>query len=731
MPRPLLWFRNVASRWPLVLALVFSAYACLLIANVYRSQDQLKSEADQRMVADALRQAAAVADLVNERRDAAVELATSAAVTNYFTNRALGMSLRYGLNANLAEIEERFHRRQERLDLRGRPVFRRAVLFDEAGHILVDIAPGDGPLAPAVGVTVPGVTVDVATGKLVAVAPVRYQDAIRGVVLAVGDLAQLFSDLVVVGADGSRREFLVTKSGSPLPAGAGANAINRNFALAAAALPESIQTPSSALAKTEGTPAHSVVLRTAVPGTDLSLVTIRSEQSLYGRLSSRLFLYSAGAFPILLLLAAFMFDRMRQIELALARSEQRFHTIFDNIKDTVFIVDAVDGTFLEANPAVLEMFGYRQEEVAGLTADVMSCGLPGFGPRDWTVKMQAARNTPQFFEWYGQRRNGEFYWAGIGAQHAQIDGKDRLLVVVRDITRRRAQEQALIDSLEHTRQLNARLEETQTQLLQSEKMASIGQLAAGVAHEINNPVGFVNSNLSTLEGYVADLMALLAAYEESEGALPPERQAELAALRQRLDVDYLRDDIGKLLKESLEGVQRVCRIVADLKDFSHVGQSEFQWASIESGLDSTLNVVWNELKYKADVVKEYAGVPEIQCMMSQLNQVFMNLLMNAVQSIKDHGRIIVRTGFDDEQVWVEVEDSGSGIAPEHLSRIFEPFFTTKPVGTGIGLGLSLSYGVVRKHQGEITVKSEVGVGTTFRVSLPRKRMADTPAEAAA
>ncbi|MEO6352106.1 MAG: ATP-binding protein [Burkholderiaceae bacterium] len=234
-----------------------------------------------------------------------------------------------------------------------------------------------------------------------------------------------------------------------------------------------------------------------------------------------------------------------------------------------------------------------------------------------------------------------------------------------------------------------KLEQAQNQLLQSEKMASIGQLAAGVAHEINNPVGFVNSNLGALQRYTQDMLKLLDAYEHLEASLADDMLHDIKRLKQEIDATFLREDIGNLLSESLDGLQRVKRIVQDLKDFSHVDESERQWADLENGLDSTLRVVWNELKYKAEVVKEYGAIPQIECFPSQLNQVFMNLLVNASHAIAEHGRITIRTGQDEDNVWVEVEDSGKGIQPEHLGRIFEPFFTTKPVGKGTGLGLSL------------------------------------------
>jgi signal transduction histidine kinase len=269
-------------------------------------------------------------------------------------------------------------------------------------------------------------------------------------------------------------------------------------------------------------------------------------------------------------------------------------------------------------------------------------------------------------------------------------------------------------------ELIKKLAQAQSQLLQSEKMASIGQLAAGVAHEINNPIGFVNSNLGSLQRYMNDLFSILSAYEAGECELKAETLVALDKLKREIDISFLREDVVSLLTESMDGMQRVKHIVQDLKNFSHVDESEKQWANLERGLDSTLNVARNEFKHKAEVIKEYAGIPEIECMPSQLNQVFMNLIVNAAHAIESHGTITLRTGQEEGEgkVWVEVQDTGAGIKPEHLGRIFDPFFTTKPVGQGTGLGLSLSYGIVQKHDGRISVKSEVGVGSVFRVTLP-------------
>jgi len=265
--------------------------------------------------------------------------------------------------------------------------------------------------------------------------------------------------------------------------------------------------------------------------------------------------------------------------------------------------------------------------------------------------------------------------------------------------------------------------QAQNQLLQSDKMASVGQLAAGVAHEINNPIGFVYSNLGSMEKYLKDIFGLLDVYEGAEAALPEAVRAEVLSAKQQKDLAFLREDVPMLMKESRDGITRVKKIVQDLKDFSHVDASdEWQWADLHKGLNSTLNIVWNEIKYHAEVKKEYGEIPEVECYPSQLNQVFMNLLVNAAHAIPDKGIITIRTGRQGEGVFIQIADTGKGIPEENLKRVFDPFFTTKPVGKGTGLGLSLSYGIMQKHNGRIEVQSEVGKGTTFTLWLPIKHL---------
>jgi signal transduction histidine kinase len=279
--------------------------------------------------------------------------------------------------------------------------------------------------------------------------------------------------------------------------------------------------------------------------------------------------------------------------------------------------------------------------------------------------------------------------------------------------------------------MNEMLEETQDQLVQSEKMASIGQIAAGVAHEINNPIGFVLSNLGTLDSYLTSLFGLLEAYIEAERAGSGQEAAldRVRVLRQNVNFDFLRGDIVALLAESRDGILRVKHIVQDLKDFSRGGADEvWEIVNVHDALDRTLNIVRNEVKYKARIETNYGSLPDIECLPSRLHQVFLNLIVNAGQAIEASGTITISTGASGNEIWIRFEDTGCGIPKQHLNRIFEPFFTTKPVGQGTGLGLSVSYSIVQRHEGSIEVESEVGRGTRFTIHLPLRQQHEKVAE---
>ena len=274
------------------------------------------------------------------------------------------------------------------------------------------------------------------------------------------------------------------------------------------------------------------------------------------------------------------------------------------------------------------------------------------------------------------------------------------------------------------------LQKTQSQLVQSEKMSSIGQLAAGVAHEINNPTGYISSNLNTLAEYVKDAGFLIAKYRaliselkevattEEVQILISEKSNHIAGLEEEMDVDFVLDDGQNLIKECQEGADRIKKIVIDLKNFAHPGDQELKYTDLNQNIESTLNIVWNELKYKATVIKDYGKLPIVKCYPQQLNQVFMNIFVNAVQAIKKRGEIRISTRADNGSVKVIISDTGVGIPKENISKIFDPFFTTKKVGKGTGLGMNIAYNIIKKHKGTIDVESEVGKGTTFIIKIP-------------
>jgi PAS domain S-box-containing protein len=421
---------------------------------------------------------------------------------------------------------------------------------------------------------------------------------------------------------------------------------------------------------------------------------------------------------------------------ALAFDQTLLRTLVDNIPFRVYAKDR-ESRFLFGNNRMARLAGVdTPPQLIGKTDyDFFPSELAAKYFADEKQVMDSGQSLFDYEELVEDQDTGELGWTVttkvlLRADDGAVNG---IVGIGYDVTQRKLMEERLRERTQALEVANAKLEaekeqqrilirklsDMQGQLLQSEKMASIGLLAAGVAHEINNPLAFISSNFGALERDAKDILRLISAFEGVEGLLPGEARAPVTFMKQDIGLDDIRQDLDALFAESREGLQRVKHIVQNLKDFSRPGGTQKEMADLEQGLNSTLNVAWNEIKYKADVVKEYAGVPELYCLPSQINQVFLNLLINAAHAIEGKGVIVVRTGYDDQAVWVEIEDNGSGIAPDHLDHIFEPFFTTKPVGKGTGLGLSIVYGIVQEHRGTIDVKSVVGSGTVFRVALPR------------
>lgn len=305
---------------------------------------------------------------------------------------------------------------------------------------------------------------------------------------------------------------------------------------------------------------------------------------------------------------------------------------------------------------------------------------------------------------------------------------NHICITINDVTTTAISQLKVKKALEHIseekrtqQKLIGKLEEAKDQLVQSEKMASIGQLAAGVAHEINNPVGFIKSNFSSLKRYGKDLHEVIEKYNGIIKQLEVSHtQEEVEKINEEFDIEFITEDIQQLLTESFEGITRIEDIVNSLKHYSR-NDNNWEQADINANIENTLKIVAHELKYVANIQKEFSDLPTIECLPMQIGQVVMNLLVNAGQALEEEGIIKIKTAQVGEHITITVSDNGKGIKKEHLAKIFDPFFTTKPVGKGTGLGLSLSYNIIQKHNGEMSVQSEVGKGTEFMIQLPIKQ----------
>jgi two-component system, NtrC family, sensor kinase len=283
----------------------------------------------------------------------------------------------------------------------------------------------------------------------------------------------------------------------------------------------------------------------------------------------------------------------------------------------------------------------------------------------------------------------------------------------REELRVRVRAGARIVELEHTlAEQNQALREAQAALVQSEKLAGLGRLAAGLAHEINNPLAYVTNNLAVLRRDTQSALDALDAYRRGDAAAA-------ARLEEAADLEFFRQQFARICDKTLEGLQRVRDIVRNLRDFARLDEAEFKDADLNAALASTVEILRNSARQKGvQLETDFGPLPPVPCHPGKINQVFLHLLENAVQACDRGGTVTARTRAEGREAVVEIRDTGCGIAPEHRARLFEPFFTTKPVGQGTGLGLSVSFGIVRDHGGRIEVESEVGRGSTFRVRLP-------------
>ncbi|MDD4956858.1 MAG: PAS domain S-box protein [Candidatus Omnitrophica bacterium] len=374
----------------------------------------------------------------------------------------------------------------------------------------------------------------------------------------------------------------------------------------------------------------------------------------------------------------------KKAEEYLKTSEEQFRAMIERSVDGIVILKK-DGECVYANPAAERLFkaaAYKMDKYIHLPKE-----LP-----DKSVETSIERSD-------GDKLECELIYTRITWRRTA-----GILVVIRDIGERK---------------------EVERKTIQTEKLASIGQIAAGVAHEINNPISFIGSNLTVLSTYVHDITGMVREMIELENAVKERSEEKIEAAiksvdekRENIDLDYIAKDVTDLIMESNTGIERIKKIVYDLKTFSRPSRENLELVSLNEVIDGVINIVWNEIKYKAELIKEYGQLPSVKCDVQQMGQVFINLLVNAGHAIEARGAIVVRTYARGSSVVAEVVDSGRGIDPEVIEKVFEPFFSTKEKGEGTGLGLSITHGIIKKHNGTIDVESEPGKGTCFRITLP-------------
>lgn len=419
-------------------------------------------------------------------------------------------------------------------------------------------------------------------------------------------------------------------------------------------------------------------------------------------------------------------ERHRRMQRTLIESRNKFGVVLDSLEEQIVAIDK-DFTILSANRSFCEKFGLKWDELVG-----KSC----FAARDIQknicfAKIQSSvskvfeTGRSQKMQYSVQEDNGQT----ASQQFTCLPVKDennhvmQVLVIRKDINELHNKADALYE-------LNKKVEQMQMNMLHSEKMAAIGQLTAGVAHEINTPTGYVSNNLKTLETYQLEFSRLIEKYRDllnelkssaNTDCLPLECQKkieEIEAIQKEMEIDYLLEDAIDLIGDCRQGTDRIKAIVTDLKAFAHPGDETMQSTDINQGLVTTLNVVNNELKYKAQLHTQLGQIPYVTAIAQQLNQVFMNILLNAAQSIDKQGEISVKTQKVSGFVEIIISDTGCGIPENDLERIFDPFFTTKAVGKGTGLGMHIAQDIIQKHHGDLQVQSQVGKGTTFTIRLP-------------
>jgi len=426
-------------------------------------------------------------------------------------------------------------------------------------------------------------------------------------------------------------------------------------------------------------------------------------------------------------------SRLQRITKDLQESQEFSQALFQATQTGMLLIQMGTRQIMDANPAAADILGLDMEELVG---ESISRFVSFRNPEEDFLEPACCRvvNAPREI----LHADGHPIQVLLSVDRISGNNQGLLLLGFLDITAQKLAEDELKKSHQELSLALTELQQHKNHIVQSEKLASIGQLAAGVAHEINNPVGYVSSNLGTIQEYIETMRAVLELFKQLQDL--PEGQAEqrdvlvsrINKIKEEEDLDFILEDIDNVLQESMEGVVRVAEIVQNLKSFAREDSSEKCFHDVNEGVEAMIKVVWNELKYCCNVEKNLGDIPPVEGHGGQINQVIMNMLVNAAHAMPEEGgQITVSTELVGEEVIISIADTGCGMSQETMARIFDPFFTTKDIGKGTGLGLSISHGIIEDHGGRIEVESEPGKGTTFRIHLPAaSRPEENPTPAA-
>lgn len=458
-------------------------------------------------------------------------------------------------------------------------------------------------------------------------------------------------------------------------------------------------------------------------------------------------LVTIAVFVLLIWLSAVVIassEMKRQVVVnELTRSERRYHAIMRQAIEGIYLVDLETKRIIESNTAMTAMLGYSEGEIDGMPIVDLVADDPERINERLTQLLNAQPNTPLSGtglrgERQYRRKDGAII--DVFASASTIAYGDRVVActVVHDITLRKRNERLLLEknvalerAVQAERDAFEKLRQAQSRLVQSEKLASLGQMVAGVAHEINNPLSFVSNNLAVLQRDVGALNELLTMYQRADDVIATTQKElieDIRDLAERMDLSYTQTNLITLMARSREGLRRIQQIVKDLRDFARLDESELQEVDLNAGIESTINIVIGRAKKKRVTVKtELSHLPLVACYPAKINQVVMNLVANAIDACPEEGEVLVRTSADDAAVRIAVSDNGAGVPENIREKIFDPFFTTKPQGEGTGLGLSISYGIVQDHGGTIEVTNAPAGGAMFTVTLPVRKMQNAEA----